>query len=1793
MADRMPVGQVWIRVSPDTRGFARETKERLRTMKSLDKHKVPIEVEVDAEQIEKDFGQAIKNLQKKAEQSDYKVKIQTELDWKASSARRDIRRQYDRYQALADERKIEFKTNLDPDKAGTADYTPTVTLDVDERGFERDVQRLMEQTKAKLKVDVDKKSIRQEVTEAAEEISGFLDKVMSLDKNKVKLELEVDNLRDAELWHMELRKYYDDAADSMKSARRELDRTSKEYRQIARQIAATKREMKGMTVNTSEGAEEYRQLTSRLGKLNQQLRVYGAERKRLMDFGRRNYLTIETNMESMREAEDRVNALRERVNEIASEIEVGLDHSSMARASAELFALARPRVISIYTNIVNTARWQKFWARANESAASMTNSLMTYTSQLIGLRLLYRTATDILRIIPRLDMMIPALAAGSVAAVSAISAASTLLGSIFSIAGDMMKMFNLALMLPSILAGLTGTVLILGRALKDFKSRFPEIISYWEELGNTVSDRVWKQAADNVRNLHKALVPILNANVPDWASAWGDSMGAFADGLRKAVGTGHLDEFLKNSIKGTKAAERGWEALGSALLRMVGIGSRFFPDMGNWFSDTMESFEDWIKKNDANGNFERWVRDGIRAFKDFGRVIRATGSILRSLSIAAKAAGLPGLTEFADGMTALAEKMRSPSFQDALVGPLENMVGMMGKLRTLAPLLSESLGTLWQLAGHAALTLGGPLVGAIEAVLTSFNSGKFQSDMMTFFEGIGSFIEDITPGLGVLVLEFGRMARVVGIAAREWGPAFNELILMLEDFGGGLHLGMESFLEATGPALLELIRDLRPAVKDFGDALGDLLSDKAFQEFVTYVLDALGNIAELALRAGTVLLGAFKGFANWWAQQPEWFKELSSHLIAIAVAAPLVAVGFKMIARALTPFIWVATKLRTALLLLGGALGWVGKRLIAWGARGGLGGIIARVLGRSLLIGTGPVGWALLIASIVPYDLSVTIANAVIQAVFPDGWFKEMATRITDEVNRQVAGRTIFGIIWDSIKQIFDKDSSWQERIWASIVAIFPPAFLIKALGEGLARWILDDLKFESVRDTLYRLMTTWTLYRIAEIISTLNETWDAFKQKIEDWEPTGFVTSAVKWFHQKFVEPIIDWILSGFGGGGGGDGSGADFFGANSDFGSNLWSTKFEPWLRENWTRLTDSIKGWRPYQVAIEFLKNPIKTILKWLGINNGWPAGGGIGAGVALVNWGGRLWNEYFLPKLREGWTRLTDALMRWKPFRAAIEFIQHPVKTVMKWLGINDGWPAGGGINIGVGLVNWGSKLWDNSLKPWLEDGWSTVEGKMNAWTPGGGGGSEGKGSVKGPSFLVDWIKKNFLGDDPGGQAEQGIRSAFDGIIPRISNEMAAGRDRLRTALRAAQAGEGTLTETLGLGPTGQREAATGAQLLGGTVARFIGRVTGDYGVMGTTVSGTTMSMYDNTSRDFGGMESKAKSSTDGMKRTTSGNFNSMESTATSKSSGMRSSVSDQLGKMAAVGIAKVGQLQAQSAAKMGAMQIAVISKMSAMSAQSGAKMVQMQGVVLRALTALQAGAVARGRAMGTAYVAQMASLVARAISTVGRLRSILPGILSINASGPGRMVGATFTSGLSSGLSRARSVAYSIRNGIRSALSFSAYGSGSTVGGTFASGLRARVGAVSAAARALAAAARTKLPNSPAKEGPFAGSGWGGWGESIADELVEGLRRGAPEVAAEATRMMERVHSALDTRASADVGLDIARQRALRDRVDSISPAPVAGVGTVNVNVESRSDEPFEEAVRFARDLQFALEGVRL
>ena len=1741
----------------------------------------------------------------------------------------------------------------------------------------------------------------------------------------------------------------------------------------------------------------------------------------------------------------------------AIELDVNLDQASVEAVAARLAVLARDRVVTIFTRIQKNSlnRFEKQLGNISQHSRDLGNNVAKWIGQLAGVRVLWRTFRDMVDWLPRLDMMVPQLAQNFSLLTAALTAGVGAAGTLFTLLSDIGEVAKLALVAPAGAAALGLQIWMLVAAYGEYEKKVPNIAKDLGDLRAVVVDSVWETATDNIQKLHKVLMPLLDLHMPKWAKEVGNNVGAMADGFREATKAGFVDTFFKNAIKGSKNASRGFKALGDALFRLAGEGSKVFPDLGTWFSDTMTDFDNWVKNN--SGNIERWIREGATALRELGSIAVSSVKIIAGVADAFDKAGWPGLTEFERGMRSLGDAALALKDSDAFMQPLEQIRYFFESFDGLQLKFEMALKNLWGMVGDSAENLAGPISRAVAYMLDGFNSAKFQNGFGKFVTGIASFIDDIGPGLGAMTSEIGSLLGVVGTAAKSWGPAFNDMLLLFSSAGDKLHPGLLDFVENMGPRLEELVTNITPHVEDFSEALGNLLGNENFQQLVGDLINDLGDLGGMILDLGTWVVETAEKFSDWYGGLSEGqqdFVRWTGLILGFGAGALGVlggalikitgffralggALKFLKLDKLLAPL----KNLKLGTLLRNVADDIALRAMYFWDKVKGLGKLLGnavRSIGSGIARAAGA-AWSALkgVGTKLGGVLRSLVDDVALRAMYLVDGLKGLGTKLGNAF-KGLVGKiklpTLKGLA-GGIGKLLAPIVDFVKKIPGQLAKILPKGGLLKLVGKALTRFIpvagwlllvrdlLNLIKPVGVLDWVEGLLRGLGLDGIADILGGLknniakvfgddvglmdlfspvfNALRKAWEGMIEGWKSDGLwgaikgffsgfadgltdtfqllwenLKSAVNWGIDwitnqvaewnptteagKFMKDLIERIPGLLGLNDDGSFSWDTLVSSWMEFGSELWTNHIKPWLSESWTKLVTWARQWEPLDQVMGFFEDPWGKIQEWLGITE-------LVTGITNfladpLEWGSNLWNETIKPWLEESWTKLVNWAMSWAPLAAVVEFFQDPWGKITEWLGI-DGWLDGGIPSVaeilewGTGLWNekikpwlvsswnallnwarqwepldkvidffedpwgkiqewlgiddwtdgelpslgelaeWGTDLWNEDIKPWLQSSWDKLTNLIQNWTPIGwvfkfgswvgdkikdwlGIDEDGvdfedfsidfdfsdvwenkiKPALKTglialgaliaapglilvaplamPALIIGWL----LGrDEEGNWSFQELTSKIEGAWNKIKEAITTGvetiiglvggivmtpvaigakmadwilgsdwvekaKSGITTAIEnagpALQGAVETGVETVERGMTGAGKAGAKA---GGALRRVLGiddKGKGQINLDFNTVGEWVQRFGDKARDEYGTTADSTGGSMDKMRNSTKSRFSDMAKHALAKAGGMRSGVGSDFSSMSGDAATKAAKMQAVVAQKMSLMQTkatvqsakmqaSVVQKMGLMQTQAGVKMVAMQKAIVQAMTQANVMGVRQAGVMSTAYIAAMTRLLSGAIRIASQLRGTLPRLLTINATGSGRSTGNTFVSGLSSGLSRAVGVARSMASRIRNVLRINVYSSGSSVGSTFASGIRSRIGSVSAAASALARAARAKMPNSPADEGPFSGKGWGGWGESIAEELAKGLRKSAPEVAREAERLMGGVHSALDARSNATVGIDFERTRR---RYGLAADGEQQSLGTtVNVNVESRSEDPLRDGNRFGGDIAFALRGAGL
>ena len=1884
------IGSVQVVVRPDTTGFAERARKGIERQFKR-KNALELDFEVDPDKVRQDVEDAREVAQGWLDLKKNALQIHARLAWRKTDLLRQLRDFKSDVEALEVLQRPTVYANVEVDRKGLDKLRESVKLNVaiDDKAL----QRALKNATKDVTVFGNQKAVKKE----AEGVAKLTSKIFqdTFEKRKLKLAIKGDTEKIEEMRDQLVLAYRDfdqlkgrafDLSDALSNINKQVDRQKSivtslgiEWEEMKENGAQNGRHMAAVANELSDAEESLRKMVAQQEKLNRKHNLFAGN-------------IFKPSQDGLDKLQRDYDDLRAKLRDHEVEFKAVADRTSFAAVSAELAVMARDRVVVFWaaTQKASMKRLTNQWQTISRATESLAVNAAKWIGQLSGVRVLWRTFMDMVEWLPRLDMMVPQLAQTLALVTSAAASAVGAVGVLFTLLSDIGEVGKLLVGMPAIIAGIAGSALILGRALYDFKEVFPEIISYYEKLGNVVSDNVWKKAAGPIRELHKATSKLLSEHVPDWASAWGDSLGSLAKGVGSSQGLAHLEMFLKNSILGTKNAEAGWESLGSAIMRMVGAGSNVFPDLGTWFSDTMGKFDDWAKSNQAN--IEIWLREGGKALRELGSIGVSTVKIIGGIGAAFSAAGWPGLTELESAMRSIAESAKGLKDSDGFMQTLGQVRGFFTELKTLGPQASLAIRNAWAMIGDSVEVLTGPITGAIGGILDGFNSSKFQNGFGKFVTGMGSFIKDITPGLEATVAEIGSLLEVVGTAGKSWGPAFNDMLLLFSSAGDKLHPGITEFVENLGPRLQELVTNITPHVEDFAEAISDLFGNENFQDLVGDIINDLGKFGGIILDLGAWIAETAGKFSDWYGGLSEgnqalarivgWMTAAFGGVAVVLGGAAIKILGFinsisglgaviewvknlkvtqafgGLVGRIIDPIKKIPGLLVRAIGAIGRGIGTafaslgrmigsaVGKiklpnlgklasslgrvltpiwnwvkgipgQLLKFLPKGGL----MKLLGKALTRFVPVVGWALLISDILnlikPVKVLDWVDGILDKLGLGDGWLSKVVDVIRNSIESAFGADVGLGDLFLPVVNMITKAwdgmvAGWDEGgLWGAVKGFF------SGLGEGF----LDHFQLG----------------------------WEVIKGLVESFAPQGVID-----FFQDPWGKIKGWL--GLDKWGGGIPSVPELL----NWGVNLWNNKIGPWLKNSWAALVGWARQWSPVNAVIEFFQDPWGKIKGWLGLDS-W--GNGIPNIPELLNWGTGLWNEKIKPWLQESWDKLVGFIKEWNPVSVAFRMATWIADKIKEWLGIGDG-----GLDLSSFSIDFDfSSLWEQKIKPALKTGMLALAGLITApgllliaplampaliigWLLGRDGEgnwsfdelkskvtgawdkiksklTEGVENLKNKvnelrmkaidlgKKVVHWLigkageaKENFdefrtrieggwediksaigtaigtiggligglvftpiaigekivdwvLGSDWVSKAANGLTNAIEGAKETLSNSVNTAVDKVKTGIKASvpAAQGGIVASTLGVDDESKGKIVANFDTVRGVISRWGIDTRGEYSSTQKSAGGSVGKLWNESRKKFDDMRTNAKSNTSGMKNDTTGNFSAMSRSAA----------------------AKAGQMQAQ-----------VIQKIGAMQSMAAVKAVALQRSVVQAMTRANTLSVAQSRMMSTAYVAQIRQMAAGAVRVAGTLRSTLPRALTINASGPGRSTGSTFVSGLASGLSRAVSVARSMANGIRRALSFNVRSSGASVGGSFASGLRSKISAVSSAARQLASAARTKLPNSPAKEGPFAGKGWGGWGESIADELARGMRMGAPAVALEASRMMSDAAAELSNTPQIEFMPDVRSVRNALSAEQGATPGPVGGT-TVNVEVVSRSEEPLQDGNRFGGDIAFALRGAGL
>lgn len=549
--------------------------------------------------------------------------------------------------------------------------------------------------------------------------------------------------------------------------------------------------------------------------------------------------TIELNI-SLKELEE----LKAKIEQIKPKIDVELNTKE---AATRMAALSRSREVDL-------------WVRIREIGGQGVNSFASRLKALAGLNLSIDALREGSQFMDNIDRKAVQFAQTMAKSAALIGTIGSSLASSMAILGDAMNVGKLALFAPAVLtsAGIAIAAMVvvfkdMGKVLGDLKPRF-------SALQDAMSNEFWKKAAQPIRDLVNKYWPVLDQRLQHTARNLGRLTATFADTINESLGAERLDIMFKRMNYAIADMRPTVASLTRAFINIGEVGTRFFERFTTWTAKLSKQFEDFIQKAYDDGRLEQWFNDGIKAALDLGRVVGGLTETLNGIYRAAKAAGAPGLNEFANGMERLADIMQSSRMQANLKmlfqGMLELFAGITRGIKNIAPDIESFLPTLTFVLGR----FGKIFEDAFGIIGTVISNPQFQKGVQDFAVSVEKALGNLKGGADNAATSFGNLlsfmgsvldmgTRLLNEVLTKLGPEFDDildsikpLLKPVEDVANSAIGALKNVLDVLGkdilPPVVKLFGELAPVISGTLDKitpervgrlkiLGDLVNELA------------------------------------------------------------------------------------------------------------------------------------------------------------------------------------------------------------------------------------------------------------------------------------------------------------------------------------------------------------------------------------------------------------------------------------------------------------------------------------------------------------------------------------------------------------------------------------------------------------------------------------------------------------------------------------------------------------------------------------------------------------------------------------------------------------------------------------------------------------------------------------------------------------------------------------------------------------------------------------------------------
>lgn len=516
-------------------------------------------------------------------------------------------------------------------------------------------------------------------------------------------------------------------------------------------------------------------------------------------------------------------------------LDVGLDGTAAVRARLAL--LTRPRDVPLVVRI------QK------RSLAIAAGALAGLT----GLGAFKEAARFVEDFAKNIDEYALAVGRLGLAWGNIVNLTGTGVGGLATVAGNIAQIGGAALALPAAAVSTAAFVLVSVAAFKNFKSAVDgsaeamaalpvtaqgaarELRGVWTSIQIPVQAAFWADLGTSLQDMVHDVVGEFRSGLTEVGGAAGEFAKAAIEGVRSFADQNVYRDMFGQLSEGIRNASKGITPLVHAFVVIGDQGSRFLPEIGQWLSDGLQTFDRWVTSSAQSGKITEWMHNAAVQGGYLKDALKEAFGIFSGLADAAKGGGFGGLKTLDEKLGNIRDIVEGPGFQDT-------MATLFDGARDGAKELGEALGPIGEAIEDLAPDLsdvlrsvGSTVGGLVTSIAQAITSNNFKDGLRDLFagldegvQGFSKYVQPIIDGLGSLGSVTGQVFSgtlpVIGQFFGVMGQTMTDLEEPLKNvadaLNGSLSRGVTLIGQvaeaASGPvgAILDLFSRMPAALQD-------------------------------------------------------------------------------------------------------------------------------------------------------------------------------------------------------------------------------------------------------------------------------------------------------------------------------------------------------------------------------------------------------------------------------------------------------------------------------------------------------------------------------------------------------------------------------------------------------------------------------------------------------------------------------------------------------------------------------------------------------------------------------------------------------------------------------------------------------------------------------------------------------------------------------------------------------------------------------------------------------------------